>query len=69
MMMTMISYLDALINLYSTIGFTCLKTSMTTGEEELINATAGKVVLSDTGCGQPTIINTLEGSRQRLVIF
>ena len=41
------AYLDALINLYSTIGFTCLKTSMTTGEgvEELIEATTKKVLL------------------------
>ena len=66
-----LAYLDALINLYSTIGYTCLKTSMTTGEgvEELINATAGKVVLlaGHSGVGKSTIINTLRGEQVQRV--
>lgn len=65
------AYLDALINLYSTIGFTCLKTSMTTGEgvEELIEATTKKVVLlaGHSGVGKSTIINTLRGKQVQKV--
>lgn len=58
-------YLDALINLYSTIGYPCLKTSMTTGEgvDELNVITKEKVVLlaGHSGVGKSTIINTLRG--------
>ncbi len=58
-------YLDALVNLYSTIGYPCLKTSMTTGEgvDELNVITKEKVVLlaGHSGVGKSTIINTLRG--------
>lgn len=58
-------YLDALINLYSTIGYPCLNTSMTTGEgvDELNVITKEKVVLlaGHSGVGKSTIINTLRG--------
>lgn len=57
-------YLDAIINLYSTIGYRCLKTSMETGEgvNELREITAGKTVLlaGHSGVGKSTIINTLK---------
>jgi ribosome biogenesis GTPase len=57
-------YLDAIINLYSMIGYPCLKTSMETGEgvNELKEITAGKTVLlaGHSGVGKSTIINTLK---------
>ncbi|MDD4777130.1 MAG: ribosome small subunit-dependent GTPase A [Fermentimonas sp.] len=57
-------YLDAIINLYSTIGYPCLKTSMETGAGvgELKKITAGKTVLlaGHSGVGKSTIINTLK---------
>ncbi|HBT86548.1 MAG: ribosome small subunit-dependent GTPase A [Fermentimonas sp.] len=56
-------YLDAIINLYTNIGYPCLKTSMETGEgvDELNKITAGKTVLlaGHSGVGKSTIINTL----------
>src|SRR5690606_7221878 len=56
-------YLDAIINLYNTIGYPCLKTSMETGEgvNELKDITTGKTVLlaGHSGVGKSTIINTL----------
>ena len=64
-------YLDALIHLYTTIGYTCLKTSMTTGEgiDELNKETKGKVVLlaGHSGVGKSTIINTLRGEQLQKV--
>ena len=64
-------YLDALINLYTTIGYPCLKTSMTTGEgiDELNKATACKVVLlaGHSGVGKSTIVNTLIGDKVQKV--
>ena len=60
-----IDYLDALINLYTTIGYPCLKTSMTTGEgvDELRELTKNKLVLlsGHSGVGKSTIINLLRG--------
>lgn len=57
-------YLEAIINLYRTIGYPCLKTSMETGEgvDELNEITAGKTVLlaGHSGVGKSTIINTLK---------
>lgn len=57
-------YLDAIINLYSMIGYPCLKTSMETGEgvNELKVITSGKTVLlaGHSGVGKSTIINTLK---------
>ncbi len=56
-------YLDAIINLYTNIGYPCLKTSMKTGEgvEELNEITADKIVLlaGHSGVGKSTIINSI----------
>ncbi len=64
-------YLDAIINLYTTIGYPCLKTSMTTGEgvDELNKVTKDKVVLlaGHSGVGKSTIINSLRGEKVQKV--
>lgn len=56
-------YLDAIINLYSTIGYPCLKTSMETGVgvDEIDEITNGRIVLlaGHSGVGKSTIINAL----------
>ncbi len=58
-----VEYLDSIINLYRTIGYPCLKTSMETGEgvNELNEITAHKTVLlaGHSGVGKSTIINKL----------
>ena len=56
-------YLDALINLYTMIGYSCIKTSAVTDEgiEELRNTLTGKTTLlsGHSGVGKSTIINKL----------
>ena len=57
-------YLEGLINLYSVIGYPCLKTSMVTGEgkEQLASLTTGKIVLlaGHSGVGKSSIVNALQ---------
>ena len=57
------AYLDALINLYTNIGYPCLKLSALTGEgiEALIKILEGKISLfsGHSGVGKSTIINRL----------
>jgi ribosome biogenesis GTPase len=59
-----IEYLEGLINLYSVIGYPCLKTSMVTGEgiEQLASLTTGKIVLlaGHSGVGKSSIVNALQ---------
>lgn len=56
-------YLDALIHLYSTIGYPCLKTSVMTGEgkEDLASLAKGKTALlaGHSGVGKSSIVNML----------
>ncbi len=60
-------YMNALIHLYTVVGYPCLKTSMETGEgvEELKEVTSQKIVLlaGHSGVGKSTIINTLMGEQ------
>lgn len=65
------TYLDALIRLYSSIGYHCVKTSMLTGEgngrlEELAQ---GKIVLlsGHSGVGKSSIVNRLVGDNAQKV--
>ncbi|MBQ8866948.1 MAG: ribosome small subunit-dependent GTPase A [Bacteroidaceae bacterium] len=57
------SYLDALINLYTTIGYPCFKVSAHTGEgvEQIRRALQGQVTLfsGNSGVGKSTLINAL----------
>ena len=59
-----IEYLEGLINLYSVIGYPCLRTSMVTGEgkEQLATLTTGKIVLlaGHSGVGKSSIVNALQ---------
>jgi ribosome biogenesis GTPase len=59
------AYLEALIRLYSVIGYRCVKTSMVTGEglNEIDEATKGKIILlaGHSGVGKSSIINALKG--------
>lgn len=56
-------YVDALIRLYSTIGYSCLKTSTVTGEgmERIQTLTQGKITLlaGHSGVGKSSIVNAL----------
>lgn len=56
-------YLDALMNLYTTIGYPCYKVSALTGEgiEEIRLALQGKITLfsGNSGVGKSTLINAL----------
>lgn len=58
-----LSYLDALRNLYQTIGYSCIALSATTGEgiDELKDQLKGKVSLfsGHSGVGKSTLINSL----------
>ncbi|HBB00805.1 MAG: ribosome small subunit-dependent GTPase A [Bacteroidetes bacterium GWD2_45_23] len=57
-------YLQALIHLYSLIGYRCMKTSMVTGEgvEEIQEITRDKIILlaGHSGVGKSSIINALK---------
>ncbi|NLJ00177.1 MAG: ribosome small subunit-dependent GTPase A [Bacteroidales bacterium] len=58
-------YLDALIHLYSVIGYSCIKTSAETGEgmDRIDELTRGNVTLiaGHSGVGKSSIINELQG--------
>ncbi len=58
-------YLRGLIHLYSSIGYSCLTSSMLTGQgsEELVALTNGIIVLlaGHSGVGKSTIVNMLRG--------
>lgn len=57
------SYLDAVINLYQTIGYQCRRISATTGQgiEELRSELKGKIIClsGNSGVGKSTLINAL----------
>lgn len=56
-------YLEGLINLYTTIGYTCYKVSAlnSTGVDEIKKALAGKITLfsGNSGVGKSTLINAI----------
>lgn len=58
-------YLEALVRLYSSIGYRCVKTSVVTGEglDAVQEAVSGKVVLlaGHSGVGKSSILNSLLG--------
>ena len=64
-------YLDALMHLYSSIGYPCLKTSTVTGEgkEQLEVLAEGRTVLlaGHSGVGKSSIVNQLAGNRSQKV--
>ncbi|WP_298650971.1 ribosome small subunit-dependent GTPase A [uncultured Proteiniphilum sp.] len=64
-------YLDALIHLYSTIGYRCLKTSIVTseGKDQLEALAEGKTVLlaGHSGVGKSSIVNLLVGDEAQKV--
>lgn len=57
-------YLNALVNLYTIVGYKCLKTSVTKGigVDEIKELVAGKVVLlaGHSGVGKSSIVNALQ---------
>lgn len=57
-------YLDALINLYTVIGYPCVKASVETGEgmEEIRRLVKGKITLlaGHSGVGKSSIVNALQ---------
>lgn len=57
-------YMEALVHLYSVIGYKCLKTSVTNGEgiDEVKEITTGKVTLlaGHSGVGKSSIVNALQ---------
>jgi ribosome small subunit-dependent GTPase A len=57
-------YMEALIYLYTVIGYPCLKTSMVTGEgvDEIRKRTEGKIVLlaGHSGVGKSSMVNMLQ---------
>lgn len=62
-------YVDALIHLYKTVGYNCLKTSTETGEgmSDVRQFTEGKISLlaGHSGVGKSSIINVLMGESVR----
>lgn len=64
-------YVDRLTHLYSTIGYTCIKTSMLTGEgmSEIRGFICGKITLlaGHSGVGKSSIVNTLQKDAMRKV--
>ena len=58
-----LSYLDALMHLYTTIGYPCFKVSALTGEgiEEVRHSLQGQITLfsGNSGVGKSTLINAL----------
>ena len=57
-------YVDGLVHLYSTVGYTCIKTSVLTGEgmSEVRKHVCGKITLlaGHSGVGKSSIVNTLQ---------
>lgn len=66
-----LEYVEALIHLYSTIGYRCLKTSAQTGQgkEQLTELAEGKIVLlaGHSGVGKSSIVNMLTGDEVQKV--
>ncbi|HHU96774.1 MAG: ribosome small subunit-dependent GTPase A [Bacteroidota bacterium] len=64
-------YLDALIHLYTVVGYPCIRSSMETGEglDEIEQVTRGHVTLlaGHSGVGKSTIINALQGEEVQRV--
>lgn len=64
-------YLNALIHLYTTVGYHCLKTSTATGEgrDQLETLAQGKTVLlaGHSGVGKSSIVNLLLGDEAQKV--
>jgi ribosome biogenesis GTPase len=64
-------YLDALIHLYTVIGYPCFRSSMETGEglDEIEEVTRGHVTLiaGHSGVGKSSIINALQGEEVQRV--
>ncbi len=64
-------YLDALIYLYSVIGYPCIRSSMETGEglDEIDEVTRGHMTLlaGHSGVGKSSIINALQGEEVQRV--
>lgn len=64
-------YLDALIHLYTVIGYRCVKSSVETGEgiDEIKELVSGKIVLlaGHSGVGKSSIINALQGEEVQRV--
>lgn len=57
-------YVDGLVHLYSTVGYTCIKTSVLTGEgmSEVRKHVCGKITLlaGHSGVGKSSIVNMLQ---------
>lgn len=64
-------YLDALVRLYSTVGYKCIRTSVKTGEgiDAIKEVTKEKITLlaGHSGVGKSSIINLLEEDASRKV--
>jgi ribosome biogenesis GTPase len=64
-------YLDALIHLYTVIGYPCIRSSMETGEglDEIDEVTRGHMTLlaGHSGVGKSSIINALQGEEVQRV--
>ena len=64
-------YLDALIHLYTVVGYPCIRSSMETGEglDEIEQVTRGHMTLlaGHSGVGKSTIINALQGEEVQRV--